>query len=42
MKDLHGKLDHMEGDWIKKASAKGVDGKAALDYFKDQVKSLKK
>lgn len=42
MKDLRAKIDHFEPDWIAKAKAKGVDGKAALDYFKEQVKSLSK
>ena len=42
MKDLHGKLDSMTGEWIAKAKKKGVDGNAALDYFEAQVKAAAK
>lgn len=28
---------HLEADWIKKANAKGVDGAAALKFFRGQV-----
>ncbi|MCF6248108.1 MAG: TRAP transporter substrate-binding protein [Desulfobacula sp.] len=31
----------LEADWIKSANAKGVDGAAALKFFRDQVKSYK-
>jgi TRAP-type C4-dicarboxylate transport system substrate-binding protein len=39
MKNLHGKLDSMTDEWIAKAKAKGVDGKAALAYYIEQVKA---
>jgi TRAP-type C4-dicarboxylate transport system substrate-binding protein len=39
MKNLHGKLDSMTQEWIAKADAKHVDGKAALAYFIAQVKA---
>ena len=41
MKDLHGKLDSMTEEWIARAKGKGVDGKAALDYYIAQVKAAK-
>ncbi len=31
----------LEADWVKSAGAKGVDGAAALKFFRDQVKSYK-
>jgi TRAP-type C4-dicarboxylate transport system substrate-binding protein len=39
MKNLHAKLDSMTDEWIAKAKAKGVDGKAALAYYIEQVKA---
>jgi len=42
MKNLHAKLDSMTAEWIAKAKAKGVDGKAALAYFIAQVKANSK
>jgi len=42
VKDLHAKLDPMTAEWIAKAKEKGVDGKAALDYFIAQVKANEK
>ncbi len=42
MADLHAKLDHLQTDWIAKAQKKSVDGNAALTYFKEQIRSLKK
>ena len=42
MKALHGKLDSMTQEWIDKASKKGVDGKAALAYYIEQVKAAAK
>jgi len=41
MKDLHAKLDSMTQEWIAKANAKHVDGKAALAYYIEQVKAAK-
>lgn len=41
MKDLHAKLDKMTPEWIEKAKAKGVDGKAALDYYIAEIKAAK-
>ncbi len=31
----------MEGEWLAKAKAKGVDGKAAQDYYYAEIKKLK-
>ncbi|MDA3918804.1 MAG: TRAP transporter substrate-binding protein [Deltaproteobacteria bacterium] len=30
---------HIEADWVKNANAKGVDGAAALKYYRDQIKN---
>lgn len=32
---------HLEADWIKRANAKGVDGAAALKFFRSTVKAYK-
>jgi TRAP-type C4-dicarboxylate transport system substrate-binding protein len=40
MADLHKLLDPIEGEWIKEAAKKGVDGKAALAYFKSEIKRV--
>jgi TRAP-type C4-dicarboxylate transport system substrate-binding protein len=32
---------HLEADWVKKANAKGVDGAAALKFFRSTVKAYK-
>jgi TRAP-type C4-dicarboxylate transport system substrate-binding protein len=42
IKAMHAKLDPMEDAWLAKAKAKGVDGKAAQDYFYAEIKKLKK
>jgi TRAP-type C4-dicarboxylate transport system substrate-binding protein len=42
MADLNSRLGNMQADWIAKAAKKGIDGKAALDYFKEQIQALKK
>lgn len=42
MKALHAKLDSMTQEWIDKAGKKGVDGKAALAYYVEQVKAAAK
>jgi TRAP-type C4-dicarboxylate transport system substrate-binding protein len=42
MKSLHSKLDSMTAEWFAKAKKKGVDGKAALNYFEAQVKAAEK
>ena len=39
MKNLHAKLDPMTGEWIAAANKRGIDAKAALDYFEQQVKA---
>lgn len=40
MKNLHAKLDGMTAEWIAKANKeRGVDGKAALAYFEQEVKA---
>lgn len=38
MQEMRTGLAAYEGEWVKKANARGVDGKAALAYFKSQVK----
>jgi TRAP-type C4-dicarboxylate transport system substrate-binding protein len=35
--EIKGATQHLEADWIKKANAKGVDGAAALKFFRGQV-----
>jgi TRAP-type C4-dicarboxylate transport system substrate-binding protein len=42
MKELHAKLDYMTDEWIEATKKKGVDGRAALDYFIAQVKANSK
>jgi TRAP-type C4-dicarboxylate transport system substrate-binding protein len=42
MRNLHAKLDGMTNEWVAKADKKGVDGKAALAYFVEQVKAASK
>ena len=37
--EIKGATQHLEADWIKKANAKGVDGAAALKFFRGQVAS---
>jgi TRAP-type C4-dicarboxylate transport system substrate-binding protein len=37
MADLHKLLDPIEATWLKDAEKKGVDGKAALAYFKAEI-----
>ena len=34
------RLAFVEEDWIKAADKKGIDGKAALAYFREQIKEL--
>jgi TRAP-type C4-dicarboxylate transport system substrate-binding protein len=33
---MNEKLQFVTDDWVKEAEAKGVDGKAAIDFFKTQ------
>lgn len=35
-------FDFVDDEWLKKAQAAGIDGRAALDFFKQQVASLSK
>jgi TRAP-type C4-dicarboxylate transport system substrate-binding protein len=42
MAELNARLGGMQVEWIAKAAKKGIDGRAALDYFKEQVRALKK
>jgi TRAP-type C4-dicarboxylate transport system substrate-binding protein len=42
MADLHAKLDGLQSEWVAKAQKKGVDGRAALAYFREQIKSFKR
>ncbi|ALO38615.1 TRAP transporter substrate-binding protein [Alcaligenes nematophilus] len=37
---LKERLAFVEEDWIKAADKKGIDGKAALAYFREQIKEL--
>jgi TRAP-type transport system periplasmic protein len=39
--DIKDKTAFLEGDWLKAATAAGVDGPAALKMFKDEVAKLK-
>ncbi len=41
IKAMHAKLDSMEDEWLAKAKAKNVDGKAAQDYYYAEIKKLK-
>ncbi len=36
--ELHKRLAFVELNWIKKAATRGVDGEAALSYYKTQLK----
>ena len=38
MKALHKQAGIAQADWVKKANARGIDGKAALAFFKSQIK----
>jgi TRAP-type C4-dicarboxylate transport system substrate-binding protein len=40
--DLRERLATLETDWIADATKKGVDGKAALAYLREQVKELER
>jgi TRAP-type C4-dicarboxylate transport system substrate-binding protein len=40
--ELHDKLQFLEDDWVKEAAAKGVDGPAALAFFRGEAKALAK
>ena len=39
---LHQDLAFLEQDWLKKAQDKGIDGQAALDYYRSQIQTLQK
>ncbi|MCH4272278.1 TRAP transporter substrate-binding protein [Kerstersia gyiorum] len=39
---LRGRLQSIEDDWIATADKKGVDGKAALQYYREQIAELEK
>lgn len=39
--ELRDKLGSIRDDWASAADKKGVDGKAALDYFGAQIEALK-
>jgi TRAP-type C4-dicarboxylate transport system substrate-binding protein len=38
--EVHKLLDPIQAEWLKEAAKKGVDGKAALAYFKDEIKKV--
>lgn len=38
--DLHKLLGPIEAEWVKEAAKKGVDGKAALAYFKAEIQKV--
>ena len=40
MADLHKLLDPIEAEWVTAATKKGVDGKAALAFFKAEIKKV--
>ncbi len=40
--DLESRLSTMRSDWVEKAKKRNVDGQAALDYFGEQIKALRK
>jgi TRAP-type C4-dicarboxylate transport system substrate-binding protein len=39
IKEIKTATAHIENDWVKNADAKGVDGAAALKYYRDQIKN---
>ncbi len=41
MKQIVGATNHIEAAWVKDATAKGVDGAAAMMMFRDEVKNYK-
>ena len=38
--ELKGKLSYASEDWVKAADKKGIDGKAALKFYMDQIASM--
>jgi TRAP-type C4-dicarboxylate transport system substrate-binding protein len=38
--DIHARLADLEAKWIEKANAKGVDGAAALEFYKQQIAEI--
>ena len=39
IKEIKTATAHIENDWVKKATAKGIDAAAALQYYRDQIKN---
>ena len=42
MAEVRAAAEPIVADWIQKAEAKGVDGKAALDFYISEVKKLER
>ncbi|MBL8376253.1 MAG: TRAP transporter substrate-binding protein [Burkholderiales bacterium] len=42
MNEIRGRLARLEGDWIAAAAKKNVDGKAALEFMRAEVRRLEK
>lgn len=40
LEDVKQKLAFVEKDWLEDARKQGIDGKAALDYFREQIRQL--
>jgi hypothetical protein len=40
MAELRKQWSFLEDEWVANANSRNIDGKAALQYFKDQVKEL--
>ena len=40
--EVAAKIKHLEQDWIKSANAKGIDGAAALKFFRAEIAALEK
>jgi hypothetical protein len=40
MAELRKQWSFLEDEWVANANSRKIDGKAALQYFKDQVKEL--
>lgn len=40
--DIKSRIGHLEGEWIKKAAKKGVDGARALAFYREQIAALSK
>ncbi len=41
LRSLEGRLEHLTTDWLKQASARGVDGAATLNYYREQLQATR-